>query len=184
MKQMWSPWRMEYIEGDKPEGCFFCAYAAEDRDRENLILYRGERCFVIMNRYPYINGHLMVAPYQHTGSPAELAPETQAEMMAIMAMCIEALNASEHPDGHNVGINLGRAAGAGVTDHVHMHIVPRWVGDTNFMSVFCETRVICEAVEQTYDKLKPYFDCWCTAPPAAAEPSVDQPDNDGCPEQG
>jgi ATP adenylyltransferase len=158
MRQLWSPWRMDYITGEKPEGCIFCRLPGENADRENLILHRGQHCFVVMNRYPYINGHLMIAPYQPAASLAELSDAARDEMMALLTKCIEALDAAEQPDGHNVGMNLGRAAGAGIADHLHLHVVPRWVGDTNFMSVFCETRVICEALEQTYDKLKPHFD--------------------------
>ncbi len=164
MKQLWSPWRMDYIVGVKPDGCVFCRAFQDDLDDENLVLYRGEHCFVIMNRYPYINGHLMVAPYQHTGSLAELAPEALAELMSVTSMCVGALLQTLKPDGANVGMNLGRAGGAGITDHVHMHIVPRWLGDTNFMSVFCDTRVICEDLQQTYEKLKPYFDSQTDTP--------------------
>lgn len=157
-QQLWSPWRMEYVSGDKPEGCIFCELPRQHDDRGNLILLRAEHTFVIMNRYPYINGHLMIAPYAHTARPSELAREVQGEMMAVMGLCIEALEEVMGPDGANVGINLGRAAGAGIVDHLHMHIVPRWVGDTSFMTVFCDTRVICEALEQTYDSLKPVLD--------------------------
>jgi len=157
MRQLWSPWRMDYVTGERPDGCVFCRACQADADDENLILYRGEHCFVIMNRYPYINGHLMIAPYQHTGALADLGPETLGEMMSVTAMCVGALRHAMRPDGANVGMNLGRAGGAGITDHVHMHIVPRWVGDTNFMSVFCDTRVICEGLQQTYQNLRPLF---------------------------
>lgn len=159
MKQLWSPWRMQYIGGEREvEGCIFCLLPREQKDRENLILYRGRRCFVIMNKYPYINGHLMIAPYIHTADLAQLDADTQAEMMSTLVLCVQVLNETIHPDGTNIGINLGRAAGAGIVEHVHMHIVPRWVGDTNFMAVCADTRVISEGLLETYDKLKPAFD--------------------------
>jgi ATP adenylyltransferase len=163
MNQLWSPWRMEYIVGEKPKGCIFCAKAAEDHDPENLILLRGRTCFVMMNRYPYNNGHLMVAPYVHVDSPTKLSPEAQLDMMALVNICIEVLQQAMSPDGFNVGMNLGASAGAGIKDHIHMHIVPRWVGDTNFMPVLAETHVIVEALEQSYAKLKPLFDCRCAS---------------------
>jgi len=167
MNQLWSPWRMAYIVGSKPEGCIFCSKVAEEHDAENLILLRGRTCFVMMNRYPYNNGHLMVAPYLHVDSPTKLPPDAQLEMMALVNICIDVLQEAMSPDGFNVGMNLGASAGAGIKDHIHMHIVPRWVGDTNFMPVLAETRVIVEALEQSYAKLKPLFDCRCA--PAQAD---------------
>lgn len=158
MKALWSPWRMEYILSDKKGSCIFCDKPAEDRDAANLILHRGEHCFVIMNRYPYNNGHLMVAPYAHVDSPTKLPLEVLTELMSLTNRCLEALKETMNPNGFNVGMNLGAPAGAGIKDHIHMHVVPRWTGDTNFMAVFCDTRVICEALEQTYAKLKPVFD--------------------------
>jgi ATP adenylyltransferase len=167
MNQLWSPWRMEYILGEKPEGCIFCDKAREDRDPQNLILLRGRTCFVMMNRYPYNNGHLMVAPFSHVNSPTLLAPDALVDMMSMVSICIQVLQEAMSPDGFNVGMNLGASAGAGIKDHIHMHVVPRWVGDTNFMPVLAETRVIVEALEQSYAKLKPLFDCRCT--PAKAD---------------
>ncbi len=167
MNQLWSPWRMEYIVGDKPEGCIFCDKAREDRDSENLILLRGRTCFVMMNRYPYNNGHLMVAPFSHVDSPTLLPPDALVDMMSMVSICIQVLQEAMSPDGFNVGMNLGASAGAGIKDHIHMHVVPRWVGDTNFMPVLAETRVIVEALEQSYAKLKPLFDCRCA--PAKAD---------------
>ncbi len=164
MRQLWSPWRLEYIVSPKPKGCIFCEKAAENRDAENLILMRGPSCIVIMNRYPYNNGNLMIAPYIHVNSPTKLPPDTQLDMMALVNICVEVLQEAVSPDGFNIGMNLGASAGAGIKDHIHMHVVPRWVGDTNFMPVLAETRVIVEALEQTYAKLKPLFDCRCIPP--------------------
>jgi ATP adenylyltransferase len=157
MKQMWAPWRIEYILGEKVVGCIFCDKIQEEQDAENLILHRGEHCFVIMNRYPYTNGHLMVAPYVHVDSPTRLDAATQAELMALTNRCLEVLAEAMHPQGFNLGMNIGAPAGAGIKDHIHMHIVPRWVSDTNFMPVFCDTRIIPEGLAQTYEKLKPLF---------------------------
>jgi ATP adenylyltransferase len=148
---------MDYIRGSKPKGCVFCNVPAQDTDRDNLILYRGQRCFVIMNRYPYNNGHLMVAPYEHVDSPAPLAAEAQLEMMQLVSLCLTVLKQTMSPDGYNIGMNVGAAAGAGIKDHIHMHIVPRWVGDTNYMPVCADTRVIVEGLLECYDRLKPVF---------------------------
>lgn len=165
MKRLWTPWRMAYLkptQGAKKRGCIFCAKVrargakGRDRnakDRENLVLWRGTRAFVVMNLYPYTNGHLMVAPYQHTGKLEELDGETLQEMMLLVATAIRALRQQMKPQGFNIGINLGRVAGAGVEDHVHIHVVPRWGGDTNFMPVLAEVRMIPELLPQTYDAL-------------------------------
>jgi len=161
MSQLWSPWRMEYILGDKSDGCIFCEKTKEDQDPENLILLRGQHSFIMMNRYPYNNGHLMVAPYAHVDSPLKLPFEAQVEMTSLVDVCLDVLTEAMHPDGFNVGMNLGASAGAGIKDHIHMHVVPRWIGDTNFMPVISDTRVIVEALEKSYEKLKPLFDCRC-----------------------
>jgi len=150
---------MEYILNEKPEGCIFCDKVLEEKDRDNLILFRGAHCFVMMNRYPYNNGHLMVAPYAHVDTPTKLPPEALTEMMTIVNMCLEVLRAEMQPDGFNLGMNLGTSAGAGIEDHIHMHIVPRWAGDTNFMPVLAETRVMVECLESCYERLKLGFDC-------------------------
>ena len=161
MNRMWSPWRMEYILQEKKEGCVFCDTIHQDEDSDNLILVRGEHSFIIMNRYPYNNGHLMVAPYAHVNLPTLLRPEALYEMAQMVNICIEVLKESMMPDGFNVGMNLGASAGAGIKDHIHTHIVPRWTGDTNFMPVISDTRVIVEGLMECYTKLRPLFDCRC-----------------------
>ncbi|MGI6374427.1 MAG: HIT family protein [Anaerolineae bacterium] len=161
MERVWSPWRMEYILGDKPGECIFCAKPQEGNDPENLILLRGQHCFVMMNRYPYNNGHLMVVPYAHVDTPTALTGDAMTEMMLEINVCIEALNEAMRPNGFNVGMNLGSVAGAGIKDHMHVHVVPRWQGDTSFMPVISETHVIVESLHSTYEKLKPSFDCRC-----------------------
>ena len=155
MKRMWTPWRIKYLKapkGSEKQGCIFCdkLRASKRSDRKNLLLLRGERAFVMLNLYPYTNGHLMVAPYDHTGELESLDGETLKEMMMLVAQCIRALRKLMNPQGFNIGANLGRVAGAGVVDHVHIHIVPRWGGDTNFMPVLAETRMIPELLPQTY----------------------------------
>ena len=164
MQRLWSPWRMEYITSAKGGGCIFCEKPRETADEENLILTRGERCFVMMNRYPYNNGHLMVVPYEHIDTPRELSPEAQLEMMGLVNLSLQVLEEAMRPDGYNIGMNVGVSAGAGIQDHIHMHIVPRWTGDTSFMPVFGETRVIVEALEQSYQKLRPIFERLCPLP--------------------
>ncbi len=158
MNRLWTPWRMAYLKAPKKSkqgGCIFCdkISASKRQDRKNLVVLRGEHAFLVMNLYPYTNGHLMVAPYQHTGELESLDGETLKEMMLLVSQAIRALRQMMNPQGFNVGANLGRVAGAGVDDHVHIHVVPRWNGDTNFMPVLAETRMIPELLPQTYDNL-------------------------------
>jgi ATP adenylyltransferase len=149
---------MEYIENnDKEEGCVFCNAQAKEDGAENLIAYRGERAYVILNRYPYTSGHLMVIPFEHVSNLEELDPATRAEMMELTSQCTTVLKNIYRPQGFNVGVNIGEAAGAGVLGHVHIHIVPRWKGDTNFMSSVGQTRVLPEALEDTYLRVKKEF---------------------------
>jgi ATP adenylyltransferase len=154
MKHLWSPWRMEYLTAPKVEGCVFCHAAKGNDDRESLVLLRGERAFLILNRFPYNNGHFMVVPYEHVPSLEDLAAPTLTEMMLLLNRGLAALRAAMHPEGFNVGVNMGKCAGAGVADHVHIHAVPRWGGDTNFMPVVGEMRVVPQTWKQTYDSLK------------------------------
>lgn len=158
MERLWSPWRHEYISkagNDKSEpGCIFCeAQLDPSRDHENFIIHRGTHNFVILNKYPYISGHLMIAPYAHLGDLSSAAKEITDEMMDLLKRSQDALRAIYRPEGFNVGMNLGRVAGAGVADHIHMHLLPRWGGDTNFMSTVGDTRVLPEDLATTYQKL-------------------------------
>jgi ATP adenylyltransferase len=153
MEQLWAPWRMQYVQVDQPEGCIFCTKPSAGDDRRSLILYRGAAAFVMMNMFPYNNGHLMIAPFRHTADMASLTPEEQAEMMRLTAFTTRLLAHAYRPDGYNIGMNLGRVAGAGVADHLHMHVVPRWNGDTNFMPVLAETKVLPEALFGSFEKL-------------------------------
>jgi ATP adenylyltransferase len=158
MKRIWAPWRLKYILGDKPDGCIFCEKADATSDQGDLVLYRGKYCYIMMNRYPYNNGHLMVVSKKHIDLPTKLSVEAQTELMQQINMCLEVLQEAMRPNGFNVGMNLGTCAGAGIKDHLHVHIVPRWTGDTNFMPVLGDTHVIVEGLESCYDKLKPLFD--------------------------
>ncbi|MBN1755636.1 HIT domain-containing protein [bacterium] len=158
MKQLWAPWRMAYIErGDLDKECLFCSKQNSLDWEEDLVLFKGQRAFILMNLYPYTNGHLMVAPLRHVASLEDLAPEEMAELMALTTRSLKILRKCFNPQGFNVGVNLGRVAGAGVVDHTHVHIVPRWNGDTNFMPILTDTKVICECLKDTYNKLKPEF---------------------------
>ena len=157
MEQIWAPWRVQYIEMEKSEVCILCQKPRENNDAENYILYRGERNFVIMNRFPYTPGHLMVAPYRHIAYLEELTEEERQEHFEIVSRSTKLLRQVFNPGGFNIGINIGKAAGAGVEEHVHTHIVPRWQGDTNFMTVLSDIRVIPEALAETYQKLKGKF---------------------------
>ncbi|MDF9408261.1 MAG: AP-4-A phosphorylase [Pelotomaculum sp. PtaB.Bin013] len=153
MKQIWAPWRSVYIGGDHGDKCVFCGILESEQDEENLVLLRGDKTFVVMNRYPYTNGHVMVVPKRHVGEIEELTEEEMLELFKNTQKMVKALRAF-NPDGFNVGVNIGRIAGAGVPGHVHIHVVPRWGGDTNFMPVFGDVRVISESLEVTYQKLK------------------------------
>jgi len=152
MKTLWAPWRIEYIAGEKEEGCIFCDKPNEGRDKENLILYKGDTGFIIMNRYPYSNGHLMAVPYKHTNDMSELNEDERLELMNLTTKCIEILDIM-NPDGFNVGMNLGTAGGAGINDHLHFHVVPRWNGDTNFMPLIGDVKIMPEYLEDTYKTL-------------------------------
>ncbi len=156
LERMWAPWRMEMIRAPhcKDEGCFLCTKPAQDKDRENLVLERGETCYCLMNLYPYNNCHLMVVPYRHSGEIMDLTPQELAELMRLAQRWIAIIRKAARPEGFNVGMNLGRIAGAGMAEHLHLHIVPRWGGDTNFMSVFGGSRVINQALEETWEELR------------------------------
>jgi ATP adenylyltransferase len=160
MEILWSPWRFRYVsEGVKAEDCIFCQVAAADPagDREHLILCRGRRNFVLLNLFPYTTGHTMIAPYAHVANLSDLDAETLQEMMELAQRAHHALEMAYHPEGYNLGMNLGRCAGAGVADHIHLHLLPRWTGDSNFMTVVGETRVQPEALPSTYNKLLRFF---------------------------
>lgn len=157
MHKLWAPWRMKYIEGiDSGDtgGCIFCDKPAADDDRANFILHRSERCFIIMNIFPYSNGHIMAVPYLHTADIGELDADTRLDLMNCVQLAIDAMTRTMRPDGFNIGMNLGRTAGAGIDEHIHMHVVPRWNGDTNFMPVIGCCKVISESLEDTWEKLR------------------------------
>jgi ATP adenylyltransferase len=157
VERLWTPWRRAYIEGPADSGCFLCAKAAHTEDRANLIVYRCEHVFVVLNLFPYNTGHLLVAPYDHIGDLPALDAEVAAELMRVTQRSTSVLEAEYKPHGFNIGMNLGRVAGAGLPDHLHVHIVPRWNGDTNFMPIVGDTKVLPESLEQTYDRLEPHF---------------------------
>ncbi|MGE5689367.1 MAG: HIT family protein [Pseudomonadota bacterium] len=152
-EQLWAPWRLEYVRtADEQPGCVFCA-ALDGDDEERLVVHRGGRAFVLLNRFPYASGHLMVAPVRHLGALADLDAEEAAEIHALTVDALAALDAVYGPDGYNLGWNLGRVAGAGVVDHVHQHVVPRWSGDTNFMPVLADVKVIPEHLAESRRRL-------------------------------
>ncbi|MGQ9533835.1 MAG: HIT family protein [bacterium] len=153
MKKLWAPWRMEYIRNPNRE-CFLCAALKTKQEEEAFILEKMGVGFTIMNRYPYNNGHLLIAPVRHIGSLEALNDEEIITIHRLLARAIIAMNQTIHPDGFNIGLNLGRIAGAGLVDHIHYHLVPRWQGDTNFMPVLGDTKVLSEALEQTYNRIK------------------------------
>ncbi len=158
MKHLWSPWRMTYIESDKKTAsCVFCEAQAKIDNPENLIAYRGKFSFVILNRYPYTSGHVMVIPFEHKANLEELSTETRSEMMELSSQCTTILRNTYKTSSFNVGINIGEAAGAGVLGHVHIHVLPRWAGDTNFITTLGETRVHPESLESSYERIKKGF---------------------------
>jgi ATP adenylyltransferase len=158
MDYLWSPWRYRYVTQAVPQqGCVFCLKMQENDDERNLVLYRGVNNFVLLNLFPYTSGHLMIAPYAHIGQLSEADDATWIEMMLLTRTAERALQKGYKPEGINLGMNLGKSAGAGIADHIHMHVLPRWHADANFVSVIGETRVLPEALEDTYRKLKPLF---------------------------
>jgi ATP adenylyltransferase len=157
LERLWSPWRLAYVSGSaEPKGCVFCE-ALSEAEAAPLVLYRGTACFVILNLFPYNNGHLMVVPNRHVATLAQAAPVELDEMIGLTRAAEMALTEAYRPQGLNVGMNLGRPAGAGIADHMHIHVVPRWTGDTNFMSVVGNVRVLPEDLEQTAGRLRPIF---------------------------
>ncbi len=158
MEVLWAPWRMAYVSADKIEGeCIFCPCDDRSQDEKRLILFMGNRSIVLMNRFPYINGHLLVAPLRHASTLDTLLPEEKLDLITMVERSIGVLKEVMNPEGFNVGLNLGKVAGAGVEEHIHFHVVPRWGGDTNYMTVLGEVRVIPEHIKATYRKLLPFF---------------------------
>jgi ATP adenylyltransferase len=158
-RPLWAPWRIEYILSEKPKGCIFCDFPAapEEDDRKNLVVHRSAHAFTCLNRYPYNSGHVMVIPRAHVQELGALSPEAFADLGEELRRAVAALNAALHPQGMNVGMNLGRPAGAGIEEHLHWHVVPRWVGDNNFMPVLADQRVVVEALDATWERLRPAF---------------------------
>jgi len=160
MKRLWAPWRMEYILDDEKHGsCLFCDISKGNRnkDKKNLILYRGKYCFIVLNRYPYNSGHMMVVPYFHTPTFEGLSDEMLFEFIKTIDKSVGILKKVLKPDGFNMGLNFGKVAGAGMEQHMHFHIVPRWTGDTDSMPIISETRVMPEHLKKTYNKLRRFF---------------------------
>lgn len=161
MDILWAPWRMEYIRGmqvdEKEKGCIFCRMLAEDRDRENFIVHRSRVAFAVLNLYPYNSGHLMVVPTRHVGQIGDLHPDELVELGQLLQMAVRALERTMQPHGFNIGMNLGRVAGAGIQDHLHYHLVPRWNGDTNFMPVLGQTKVVSQSLQDGWEKLHQEF---------------------------
>jgi ATP adenylyltransferase len=155
MELLWAPWRMQFIDElrDRGSGCLFCELATSGGDRERLLLHRGKGCYAVMNRYPYTNGHLMIVPYRHVADLSGLTRDEHAEMLGVCAGAVDILKEALHAEGFNCGFNIGAAGGAGIRDHIHLHVVPRWCGDANFLPIIGGTRSMPEYLEQTYDRL-------------------------------
>jgi ATP adenylyltransferase len=157
MERTWAPWRTEYIHAGPDVGCLFCSAPKKD-PKEARILFSGPLSIVIINIYPYNSGHLMISPARHVAKLEDLTDDESGDIFRLLKLSTTSLTKAFNPDGFNVGMNLGRAAGAGIAEHMHVHVVPRWDGDTNFMPVLADTKVISEHIEETYTKLKPYFE--------------------------
>ena len=155
MQHIWAPWRIEYVARAQPDGCIFCHKAHERDDEAEQVLCRGRFNFVLLNAYPYNSGHLMVAPYAHVPELTDLDHETTAEMMRLAQACMRAMKRCLRPEGINLGMNIGKAAGAGIDEHIHLHIIPRWTGDTNFMTTVADTRTVPQALEASAQLLRP-----------------------------
>jgi ATP adenylyltransferase len=155
VEHIWAPWRMKYVAGERPEGCIFCTAPQAGDDEAHLIAFRGEHNFVILNAFPYNNGHVLVVPYEHLADITQLSEKQACEMFWLARMCVKAMQACMRPDGVNIGMNVGQAAGAGIADHIHLHIVPRWSGDTNFMSTVGGTRVVPQSLDECSRSLAP-----------------------------
>ncbi len=163
LEYIWAPWRMEFIRASKDEGskkCIFCSKPKKNKDKDNLILYYGKHVFVIMNRFPYNNGHLMIVPYRHLSDYNLLTKKERYEISDVSAMAVDILTKQMHPNGFNIGYNLGECAGAGIADHIHQHVVPRWIGDTNFMPVLGHTKVMVDGLTECWLELKHAFDTY------------------------
>jgi ATP adenylyltransferase len=154
VEHLWAPWRIRYVSIEQPEGCIFCTKPAAGDDEASQILHRGDFVYIMLNAYPYNTGHLMIAPYRHVAEPLDLMPQESSEILYSIRISMEILRASFSPEGFNIGMNVGRVAGAGYAEHAHVHVVPRWSGDTNFMAVVADTRVVPEALADSYRKLK------------------------------
>ena len=158
MNKLWAPWRMDYIRTPKKDGCVFCIKHQSKKDKENLLLFRGKESFVLMNLYPYTNGHLMISPYKHTSDTNDISAKGNQEIMFLTNKSMKIIKKIMGADGFNFGANLGKVAGAGIEEHLHFHIVPRWTGDTNFMPVTANTKVMVEGLQETWESMRPQFD--------------------------
>ena len=158
MRRLWAPWRLQYLVNHEGDGCIFCEKPKQLRDRHNHIVLRGETCYVMLNAFPYNNGHVLIVPYRHVGALGEMTTKEKLEFMELADEVIAALRHTMHPEGFNLGINQGKAAGAGIADHIHLHVVPRWTGDYNFMPLLSDTKIIPETLDQTFDKLRAQLD--------------------------
>lgn len=157
MEILWAPWRLQYITAEKEKGCFLCRYIKSKKDEKNLILYRGKTAFIILNRFPYNSGHLMIAPVKHIAELNRLSDEEQLELIKLTSLSIDLLKKALRPMGFNIGVNIGKVAGAGLEDHLHFHVVPRWNGDTNFMPTTSNTKVMPQLLKDTYRTLKKFL---------------------------
>ncbi|GIW11824.1 MAG: hydrolase [Dehalococcoidia bacterium] len=157
MERLWTPWRSAYVTSEPPPGCILCEKWQSQDDEANLVVYRGTLAYILLNLYPYNSGHLMIAPVAHVAQLPDLEPAARTELIELAALATSVLKTVMRPDGFNLGMNLGRSAGAGIADHLHLHVVPRWEGDTNFMPLLAQTKVLPETLPQTYARLAPTF---------------------------